>query len=197
MASNTGGIKLRTLHPWESNALTSILWRQTYESVIGLQHNPPLKTGLVRTGLTVRSSESLCVCFLHTTHPLVSQRDPQDNKEKFAQYLEREYRVQINPASMFDVHVKRIHEYKRQLLNCLHIITMYNRTQAGPPTRTHTHARPGHYHDITTTLPGHYMNITMTLQGHYQDITGTLPEHYQDITGTLPEHYHDITATLP
>uniref|UniRef100_A0A8C4IMQ4 Alpha-1,4 glucan phosphorylase n=1 Tax=Dicentrarchus labrax TaxID=13489 RepID=A0A8C4IMQ4_DICLA len=51
----------------------------------------------------------------------------QDNKVKFGQYLEKEYRVKINPSSMFDVHVKRIHEYKRQLLNCLHIITMYNR----------------------------------------------------------------------
>uniref|UniRef100_A0A8C4IKZ4 Alpha-1,4 glucan phosphorylase n=1 Tax=Dicentrarchus labrax TaxID=13489 RepID=A0A8C4IKZ4_DICLA len=50
----------------------------------------------------------------------------QDNKVKFGQYLEKEYRVKINPSSMFDVHVKRIHEYKRQLLNCLHIITMYN-----------------------------------------------------------------------
>uniref|UniRef100_A0AAR2LB74 Alpha-1,4 glucan phosphorylase n=1 Tax=Pygocentrus nattereri TaxID=42514 RepID=A0AAR2LB74_PYGNA len=45
----------------------------------------------------------------------------QDNKLKFAQYLEREYQVKINPASVFDVHVKRIHEYKRQLLNCLHV----------------------------------------------------------------------------
>uniref|UniRef100_A0A672N9N1 Alpha-1,4 glucan phosphorylase n=1 Tax=Sinocyclocheilus grahami TaxID=75366 RepID=A0A672N9N1_SINGR len=43
----------------------------------------------------------------------------QDNKLKFAQYLEKVYKVDINPASMFDVHVKRIHEYKRQLLNLL------------------------------------------------------------------------------
>ncbi|XP_076155291.1 glycogen phosphorylase, liver form [Alosa pseudoharengus] len=56
----------------------------------------------------------------------------QDNKLKFAQYLEKEYKVKINPASMFDVHVKRIHEYKRQLLNCLHIITMYNRIKKNP-----------------------------------------------------------------
>uniref|UniRef100_A0A8B9KQG9 Alpha-1,4 glucan phosphorylase n=1 Tax=Astyanax mexicanus TaxID=7994 RepID=A0A8B9KQG9_ASTMX len=56
----------------------------------------------------------------------------QDNKLKFAQYLEKEYQVKINPASMFDVHVKRIHEYKRQLLNCLHVITMYNRIKAKP-----------------------------------------------------------------
>ncbi|XP_030628808.1 glycogen phosphorylase, liver form isoform X3 [Chanos chanos] len=56
----------------------------------------------------------------------------QDNKLKFAQYLETEYKVKINPSSMFDVHVKRIHEYKRQLLNCLHIITMYNRIKKNP-----------------------------------------------------------------
>ncbi|XP_061699453.1 glycogen phosphorylase, liver form [Syngnathoides biaculeatus] len=56
----------------------------------------------------------------------------QDNKVKFAHYLEQEYRVRINAASMFDVHVKRIHEYKRQLLNCLHIVTMYNRIKKNP-----------------------------------------------------------------
>lgn len=46
---------------------------------------------------------------------------------KFAAYLEREYKVHINPNSLFDIQVKRIHEYKRQLLNCLHVITLYNR----------------------------------------------------------------------
>uniref|UniRef100_A0A803SKU0 Alpha-1,4 glucan phosphorylase n=1 Tax=Anolis carolinensis TaxID=28377 RepID=A0A803SKU0_ANOCA len=56
----------------------------------------------------------------------------QENKVKFAQYLEKEYKVKINPASMFDVQVKRIHEYKRQLMNCLHIITMYNRIKRDP-----------------------------------------------------------------
>ncbi|XP_063296162.1 glycogen phosphorylase, liver form [Pelobates fuscus] len=56
----------------------------------------------------------------------------EENKLKFAQYLEKEYKVKINPASMFDVQVKRIHEYKRQLLNCLHVITMYNRIKANP-----------------------------------------------------------------
>uniref|UniRef100_A0A8V5G685 Alpha-1,4 glucan phosphorylase n=1 Tax=Melopsittacus undulatus TaxID=13146 RepID=A0A8V5G685_MELUD len=56
----------------------------------------------------------------------------QENKVKFALYLEKEYKVKINPSSMFDVHVKRIHEYKRQLMNCLHIITMYNRIRKDP-----------------------------------------------------------------
>lgn len=59
----------------------------------------------------------------HTSPPL----PPQENKLKFATHLEKEYKVKINPNSLFDLQVKRIHEYKRQLLNCLHIITFYNR----------------------------------------------------------------------
>ncbi|KFO60732.1 Glycogen phosphorylase, brain form, partial [Corvus brachyrhynchos] len=56
----------------------------------------------------------------------------QENKLKFAAYLEEQYKVKINPMSMFDVQVKRIHEYKRQLLNCLHAITLYNRIRCNP-----------------------------------------------------------------
>ncbi|XP_068088342.1 glycogen phosphorylase, brain form [Hyperolius riggenbachi] len=56
----------------------------------------------------------------------------QENKLKFAAYLENEYKVKINPSSLFDLQVKRIHEYKRQLLNCLHIITLYNRIKKNP-----------------------------------------------------------------
>ncbi|XP_073461162.1 glycogen phosphorylase, muscle form [Aquarana catesbeiana] len=56
----------------------------------------------------------------------------QENKLKFSSYLETEYKVKINPNSMFDIHVKRIHEYKRQLLNCLHVITLYNRIKKDP-----------------------------------------------------------------
>lgn len=56
----------------------------------------------------------------------------QENKLRLAQILEKEYGVQINPASIFDIQVKRIHEYKRQLLNCLHVMTLYNRIKKDP-----------------------------------------------------------------
>lgn len=45
----------------------------------------------------------------------------------FAEHLKDKYGVDVDPLSMFDCQVKRIHEYKRQLLNCLHVITLYNR----------------------------------------------------------------------
>ena len=56
----------------------------------------------------------------------------QENKMKLAAYIQKEYNVTVDPTSMFDVQVKRIHEYKRQLMNILHVITMYNRMKKNP-----------------------------------------------------------------
>jgi len=51
---------------------------------------------------------------------------------KLATYIEKEFQVTVDAASMFDIQVKRIHEYKRQLLNILHVITLYNRIKQNP-----------------------------------------------------------------
>ena len=51
----------------------------------------------------------------------------QENKIRLTDYIKREYGIDVNVNSIFDVQVKRIHEYKRQLMNCLHVIIMYNR----------------------------------------------------------------------
>jgi glycogen phosphorylase len=56
----------------------------------------------------------------------------QENKFKLAAILEKDYGVKVNPSSMFDIQVKRIHEYKRQLLNLLYIVCMYNRIKRDP-----------------------------------------------------------------
>ena len=55
-----------------------------------------------------------------------------ENKMRLAEIIEKEHGVKLNVASLFDIQVKRIHEYKRQLLNCLHIITLYNRIKRDP-----------------------------------------------------------------
>ncbi len=54
-----------------------------------------------------------------------------NNKLRLAEYIKRETGVILNPNSLFDVQVKRIHEYKRQLLNVLHVITRYNQILHG------------------------------------------------------------------
>jgi len=54
------------------------------------------------------------------------------NKVRLANVLSKDYNVHVNVNSMFDIHVKRIHEYKRQLLNILHVITLYNQLKDDP-----------------------------------------------------------------
>ena len=53
------------------------------------------------------------------------------NKIKLASHVEKHCGVKFDPDSMFDVQVKRMHEYKRQLLNILHVIHLYNRIKRG------------------------------------------------------------------
>ncbi len=54
------------------------------------------------------------------------------NKLKLVEYVRREMGVELNPDSIFDVQVKRLHEYKRQLLNVLHIISLYQAIKDDP-----------------------------------------------------------------
>ncbi len=53
-------------------------------------------------------------------------------KQFLAKYIQKRNGIAINVDSLFDIHVKRMHEYKRQLLNCLHVITLYNRIREHP-----------------------------------------------------------------
>lgn len=56
------------------------------------------------------------------------------NKRDFAAKILAETGIQVDPESIFDIQVKRIHEYKRQHLNVLHIVTLYNRLKQNPRT---------------------------------------------------------------
>ena len=54
------------------------------------------------------------------------------NKQRLAKYILEHNGVEVDPHSIFDVQVKRLHEYKRQLLNILHVIYLYNQIKLHP-----------------------------------------------------------------
>ncbi len=63
---------------------------------------------------------------------LALQKAKLENKKRLAVYIAEKLNIVVNPAALFDVQIKRIHEYKRQLLNVLHVITRYNRIIDAP-----------------------------------------------------------------
>ena len=54
------------------------------------------------------------------------------NKIRLAKYIKEHNGIEVNPDSIFDVQVKRLHEYKRQLLNILHVMYLYNQLKSNP-----------------------------------------------------------------
>lgn len=54
------------------------------------------------------------------------------NKKRLAKYIKENEGIDIDPNSIFDIQVKRIHEYKRQLLNALHIVYLYQKIKSDP-----------------------------------------------------------------
>ncbi len=100
------------------------------------QANPGL-TALVR-----KNSHGDCLTDLHRLESLMDVLDDKDfikefqavkldNKIRLVKLIKHHLNIEVDPYSMFDVHVKRIHEYKRQLLNVLHIVARYNRIRDG------------------------------------------------------------------
>lgn len=99
--------------------------------------NPPLSKVLDKNiGLNWRTDLDLLSGLKEfIDYPLLHQDVRQakfENKKRLAIYIAQNLDVIVNPKAMFDVQIKRIHEYKRQLMNVLHIITRYNRIKADP-----------------------------------------------------------------
>ena len=81
---------------------------------------------------------------LHRLEPLAEdesfRREVRDikqrNKDALAAFIEKEMSLEIDRGSLFDVQVKRLHEYKRQLLNVLHVVALYLRIKKDPGIET-------------------------------------------------------------
>jgi starch phosphorylase len=75
-----------------------------------------------------------------------------DNKVELSNYISERYNISVDPDSIFDIQVKRLHEYKRQLLNIFHVIDIYNTLKLNPtldvPPRTFIFSAKAHanYH---------------------------------------------------
>ncbi|MCB9399113.1 MAG: glycogen/starch/alpha-glucan phosphorylase [Acidobacteria bacterium] len=59
------------------------------------------------------------------------------NKQRLTEIIQRKWGWTLNPHAMFDIHIKRFHEYKRQLMNALHMVMLYNRLKANPGMEFH------------------------------------------------------------
>src|SRR5262249_22789722 len=99
--------------------------------------NPPLAALLDETiGRDwLRNLERLCDLERHAGDAAFRerwQRIKRTAKERLASYIRRVATVDIDPDSLFDIQVKRIHEYKRQHLNVLHIVSLYHRLRQNP-----------------------------------------------------------------
>ena len=57
-----------------------------------------------------------------------------ERKEALAKWLRRAHRIEVDPETLFDVQIKRMHEYKRQLLNVMHVISLHHRLADGDPS---------------------------------------------------------------
>ncbi len=106
-----------------------------------LQINPKL-TGLIQSAIGTGWMHDL-----HELKRLIPLADDPDfcrewgrvrehNKERLKNYIERKTGFRVDTTSMFDVLAKRIHEYKRQLLNVLHVIALYQRLLHDPSSTT-------------------------------------------------------------
>jgi starch phosphorylase len=101
------------------------------------QANPPLSELIdARIGTTWRRNlDELGALRAFAAEPAFNnafQLAKAQNKRRLAARIAREAGVILSPESLFDVHVKRMHEYKRQLLNLLHVITRYHQILANP-----------------------------------------------------------------
>jgi starch phosphorylase len=116
-----------------------------------------------------------------------------EKKKQLAQFIEKTQGIKINPDSIFDIQIKRLHEYKRQLLNILHILDLYYRLKENPNMEIH----PVTYIFGAKSAPG-YMRAkgTIRLINEVAQIINNDPEIKDMIKVVFIENYNVSSAAL-
>lgn len=110
-----------------------------------------------------------------------------DNKNDLAEYIYRKNKIEVNPDSIFDVQVKRLHEYKRQLLNALFIITLYNRLRR----HTYTEIAPRTFIFGAKAAPGYVMaKLIIKLINSIADVVNNDPVVKDKLKVVFLENYN-------
>ena len=108
------------------------------------------------------------------------------NKVRLSAYVQMKQDLMINPEPMLDCQVKRIHDYKRQILNLLHVVTLYNRLKAG---------RDEGFVPRTVLLAGkaapgyHHAKMTIKLATSIGDVVNHDPDIGDRLKIVVPENY--------
>ena len=119
--------------------------------------------------------------FRHRWHQI-----KQDNKLKLAEYIRQNNNIEVNPDSLFDIQVKRIHEYKRQLLDALYIITLYNRIKNNP----NVDILPRTFIFGGKAAPGYYMaKMIIKLINSVADVVNSDPDVCNRLKVVFLENY--------
>ncbi len=113
----------------KTNGITQRRWLKRANPLLSALISDAIGDGWVRNLDELRNLEKYVD---HQSFMANWQEVKRDNKRKLVRYIEDHYRVSINPDSIFDAQIKRMHEYKRQLLNVLHVIYMYNKIKDNP-----------------------------------------------------------------
>ncbi len=147
------------------------------------QANPELTayiTELIGDKFITKSDELLKLRDFANDKQVLAKLDmiKHDNKVRFAEYLKRKQGVEINPDSIFDVQVKRLHEYKRQQLNILNIISEYQMLKENPNADYH----PKTYIFASKAAPGYFMAKKLI---ELIDALSNLINNDKDVNGKL------------
>lgn len=108
-------------------------------------------------------------------------------KQDLADYIQKHYSIEVDPNSLFDIQAKRIHEYKRQHLNALYIITLYNRIKDNP----NLDITPRTFLFGGKAAPGYYMaKLIIKLINSIADVVNNDPDMHNRLKVVFLKDYN-------